>query len=131
MDSEKKKKAKTSIAVDPDLWAEFKVEAARQRLEPGAAIERLISQYLTKRYSDDKTSPAEATYTAAELHALLDEVLQDGTRHMGAIVQNLELLAFALRFVGTHSTDEIRALRKRLSEETDPKKPNGKGKKKN
>lgn len=118
MDFEKKKKkTKTSIAIEADKWQQFKIETLREGLEPSAAVERFIDQYLRSRYSSEKAPPEvpPTPYTPEELHKLLDEVLQDGTRHVGAIAANLELLAFALRFVGTHSFEDIRELRKRLS----------------
>jgi hypothetical protein len=112
-----KKKTKTSIVVDREQWEEFKEEAARQGSEVSEKLNELIARYLDERYTNPKPGGAKEPddYTPEELHALLDEVLKDGTQHISAISQNLELLAFALRFIGAHSPEEIRKLRKRLS----------------
>lgn len=114
MDSEKKAKKKTSIVVDPDKWAEFKAETARERTDPSAKMEALIDGYLNSRFSP-KRAAAPPLYTPEELHRLLDECLAEGTTHMDAIAHNLELLAFTLRIVGGHSIADIRGLRRELA----------------
>jgi hypothetical protein len=121
MKPDKQKRQKTSISIDPDLWAEFKTESARRRIEPSEAVEHLIEDFLKARYSSDPGPLNTLKYSAAELHNLLDEVLAEGTGHVGAIAANLELLAFAVRFVGSRSFDEIRALRRQLAAATSKK----------
>jgi hypothetical protein len=118
------KRVKTSIIVDENLWREWGAELRRKGLNYTQAIEITARDFVEGSLTNPKADRSDSKApTRAELHQLLDEIIDDGTLHIAAIQANLELLAFACRFAGAHSMDEIRALRKKLSEEKMRKKP--------
>ncbi len=105
MGSEPKKKIKTSVVMDPDLWAEFKVHSARKRVDPSNEMARLV----------EKELHGPRIYTGEDLHKLLDEVIeQGGGRHVDTISGLLELVTFAIRIGGRYTLEELRDLRKHL-----------------
>ena len=44
-----RKKVKTSIKIDPDLWKEVKIQAIRQDLTVSAAVQEALEQWIDKR----------------------------------------------------------------------------------
>lgn len=103
MGSESRKKVKTSLVMDPELWAEFKARCARKRVDPSNEMARLVEQELR----------GPRVHTGEELHELLNEVLQKGAgRHIDSISALLEMVAFAVRTAGQYTLEELRALRK-------------------
>jgi hypothetical protein len=106
MESESRKKIKTSLVMDPELWAEFKVHCSRKRVDPSTEMARLLEKELR----------GARIPTGEELHELLDELLAQGAgQHIETISELLELLAFSLRVGGRYTPEEMRALRQHLS----------------
>lgn len=105
MDSKTKKKLKTSLVIEPDLWAEFKSYSALRRADPSNEMARLIKTALH----------GPRIHTNEELHALLDQILDLGGRHAVMIGELLELVAFSLRVGGRYSIEDLRALRQRIA----------------
>lgn len=118
------KRVKTSIIVDEELWREWGAELRRKGLNYTQAIEITAREFVETALANPKKAERSGSKapTRAELHQLLDEIIDDGTLHIAAIQQNLELLAFAVRFAAGHSVEEMRALRRKLSEEKVRKK---------
>lgn len=103
MDSETKKKVKTSLVIDPDLWAEFKAHSALKQVDPSNEIARLIKIELR----------GSRIHTNEEIHELIDLILDKGSRHAATISELLELIAFSMRVGGRYGIEDLRALRQR------------------
>ena len=109
--------------MDQELWRRLGAVLRRRGMSYADGLEMMAKRFLNNAFDEPYIPKRKVNApTRAELHQLLDEIIENGTRHISAIQQNLELLAFALRMVGTRSTEELRHLRKRLDNDKPPSK---------
>jgi hypothetical protein len=130
--SRPKDKVKTSILIDAEVWDWFIDEMHRRRVSYSSGLQKLIEEFRAKQFVQ---RPGPGIETAAsnqadvlrgwsrtELHDMLEEILDKGTKHVAAIVQNLELLAFSMDLVGQYTPEELREMRRARKAASKPKK---------
>jgi hypothetical protein len=99
------------------LWREWGAELRRKGKDYSAGVEELARKSMESVLDNPKKASISSRriLSRAELHQLLEEIIDDGTVHIEGIQQVLELLGFACRLAGTITVEEMRALRQASS----------------